>query len=321
MFAAYSGMRQGEILALTWSAVNIDCKKPFARVKQTMGYINHKGFVFRPIGKSKKALRELTLLDKATYALRQRKKQQLEEKLSAPHGKYQETDLIFTDYLGRPLDPSGLTRRFKRLATKTGFSNARFHDLRHSFATMHLEMGTHPKIVQEILGHETIGITMDTYSHAIKGIQQEAVAKVNERLANRDGGKMAGNAKKPPVKGGFAFARKDTGFRVSVVPRTGIEPVRALGPRDFKSLASASSATPANKLEAAPRIELGVKDLQSSALPLGYAALMERKTGFEPATLALARRCSTTEPLPHNMVPQGRIELPTRGFSVHCSTD
>ncbi len=110
-------------------------------------------------------------------------------------------------------------------------------------------------------------------------------------------------------------------LQLKMVPRTGIEPVRALGPRDFKSLASASSATPANKLEAAPRIELGVKDLQSSALPLGYAALMERKTGFEPATLALARRCSTTEPLPHNMVPQGRIELPTRGFSVHCSTD
>ena len=60
-------------------------------------------------------------------------------------------------------------------------------------------------------------------------------------------------------------------LRYSLVPRTGIEPVRAIGPRDFKSLASASSATPA-KMEAAPRIELGMKDLQSSALPLGYAA-------------------------------------------------
>ena len=56
-----------------------------------------------------------------------------------------------------------------------------------------------------------------------------------------------------------------------------------------------------NKMEAAPRFELGVKDLQSSALPLGYAALIvERETGFEPATFALARRRSTTEPLPHS---------------------
>ena len=73
-------------------------------------------------------------------------------------------------------------------------------------------------------------------------------------------------------------------------------------PQDFKSCASADSATPANNcVEAPPRFELGVKLLQSSALPLGYGALviMERKTGIEPATLALARRCSTAEPLPH----------------------
>ena len=79
-------------------------------------------------------------------------------------------------------------------------------------------------------------------------------------------------------------------------------------PQDFKSCASADSATPANKfVEAPPRLELGVKLLQSSALPLGYGALviMERKTGIEPATLALARRCSTPEPLPHDIgVPQ-----------------
>ena len=81
-------------------------------------------------------------------------------------------------------------------------------------------------------------------------------------------------------------------------------------------------------MEAAPRFELGVRELQSRALPLGYAAIMERKTGFEPATLALARRCSTTEPLSHIyyrfetlMVPKGGIEPPTRGFSVLCSTD
>lgn len=198
MFAAHSGMRQGEILALTWPAVDIEGKKPLARVRQTMGYINRQGFVFRPIGKSKKALRELTLLDQAAYALRQRRKQQLEEKMAAPPGQYQETDLIFTDHLGRPLDPSGLTRRFKRLATKAGFPNLRFHDLRHTFATFMLEMGIHPKVVQEYLGHETIGITMDTYSHVIPGVHQEAVARVNEYLANRNGGKMAGNTKNHP---------------------------------------------------------------------------------------------------------------------------
>lgn len=195
MFAAYSGMRQGEALALTWSAVDPNAKKPYARIQQTVGYINKRGFVFRNRGKSKKAPREIALLDQAAYALRQRRKQQLGEKISAPHGKYQETDLIFTDWLGRPLDPSGLSRRFKTLATKAGFPDVRFHDLRHTYATMLLEMGVHPKIVQEILGHETIGITMDTYSHVLKGLQYETIDRVNERLANRNGTKMAPNAK------------------------------------------------------------------------------------------------------------------------------
>ena len=80
-------------------------------------------------------------------------------------------------------------------------------------------------------------------------------------------------------------------------------------------------------MEAAPGFEPGIKDLQSSALPLGYAATieksLERKTGFEPATPTLARLCSTPELLPRNlteMVAGPRIELGTRGFSVRCST-
>ena len=88
-------------------------------------------------------------------------------------------------------------------------------------------------------------------------------------------------------------------------------------PRDFKSLASASSATAADKtkLEATPRIELGIKVLQTSALPLGYVALkMERKTRFELATPSLARRCSTAELFPHGASAQNRT-VDTRIFS------
>ena len=84
----------------------------------------------------------------------------------------------------------------------------------------------------------------------------------------------------------------------------------------------------AKSLEAAPGFEPGMKDLQSSALPLGYAAVllkMERKTGFEPATPTLARLCSTPELLPRisviKVVAGPRVELGTRGFSVRCSTN
>ena len=74
-------------------------------------------------------------------------------------------------------------------------------------------------------------------------------------------------------------------------------------------------------MEAPPRLELGVELLQSSALPLGYGAkVMERKTGIEPATLALARRCSTAEPLPHDMAGDSGIEPENDGVKVRCLT-
>ncbi len=197
MFAAYSGMRQGEILALKWSAVDADGKEPFARVQQTVGYINGKGFVFRPIGKSKKSLREITLPDMAVTALKQQKKLQAADKLSTPPTQtYEDSGLIFTTNRGKPLDPSGLTRRFKALAVKAGSPDARFHDLRHGFATMLLSQGVHPKVVQEILGHETISITMDTYSHVIKGMQKEAMQKINDFVKNKNGHQMGTKVQK-----------------------------------------------------------------------------------------------------------------------------
>lgn len=182
MFAAYSGMRQGELLALRWSDVDIDCNEPYASIRRTVGWINGKGFVFRNIGKSKKALRNIELLDAAVYALRKQRKQLAEEKLSAY--EYEDMDLVFPNLVGRPYNPSDLTGRFKEEVKKAGF-DIRFHDLRHTFATMMLKLGVHPKIVQEILGHETIGITMDTYSHVIKGMQQEAVTKANDFLKSK----------------------------------------------------------------------------------------------------------------------------------------
>jgi len=89
-----------------------------------------------------------------------------------------------------------MTRRFKALAREAGFPKIRFHDLRHTHATMLLKQGIHPKIVQERLGHQTIGITMDTYTHVIKGLQREAVEKMNEYLKNKNGHQMGTNEQK-----------------------------------------------------------------------------------------------------------------------------
>lgn len=180
MFAAYSGMRQGELLGLKWS--DVDWGGKTISIRRTVGWINGQGFVFRNIGKSKKALRNIHLLDAAVYALRKQKKQLAEERLAA--FEYEDMDLVFPNMVGRPYNPSDVSGRFGKEAKKAGF-NIRFHDLRHTFATFMLKLGVHPKIVQEYLGHETIGITMDTYSHVIKGMQQEAVTKANDFLNSK----------------------------------------------------------------------------------------------------------------------------------------
>ena len=182
--AAYTGMREGELLALAWANVDL-VDPPCCRVRQTVGYINGKGFVFRPTAKHKKARREIPLPDIAVDALRSQWKMLADEKLEAGNNYDKNFNLVFPNTIGRPLDPSDMTGRFKELAVKAGFPKIRFHDLRHTHATMLLKQGTHPKIVQERLGHQTIGMTMDKYSHVTKGMQKEAVDKLNEFLKDK----------------------------------------------------------------------------------------------------------------------------------------
>ena len=86
--------------------------------------------------------------------------------------------LVFTAPDGQPVDPEGFSDHFGRLEKAAGLPRIRFHDLRHSHATVCLQAGLHPKVVSERLGHASVSITLDTYSHAIPAMQEEAAAKV-----------------------------------------------------------------------------------------------------------------------------------------------
>lgn len=184
--AAYTGMREGELLALAWPNIDLE-ENSICRVRKTVGYINGQGFVFRAQGKSKKARRDLPLPDVVVAALKAQKKLLAQEKLSAGKKYDGQHNLAFPDTLGRPMDPSALGRRFKKLAVAAGAPDSRFHDLRHRYATDLLEQGEHPRIVQELLGHQTITVTMGTYSHVSPGLQKSAIARLNERLKNING--------------------------------------------------------------------------------------------------------------------------------------
>ena len=86
--------------------------------------------------------------------------------------------LVFTGVDGSPLHPSRFSAHFGRLVKAVGLPRIRFHDLRHTHATLALQAGVHPKVVSERLGHANISITLDTYSHAIPALEEEAAAKV-----------------------------------------------------------------------------------------------------------------------------------------------
>jgi integrase len=106
-----------------------------------------------------------------------------------------EDDLVFSNPNGTPMDPGTLTHNFARIARKAGLAGTRFHDLRHTFASLMLLAGIHPKIVSEMLGHSSVAFTLDTYSHAIGGLQQAAVRRLDEVLQpelkpGQDVGKM-----------------------------------------------------------------------------------------------------------------------------------
>ena len=90
--------------------------------------------------------------------------------------------LIFSRYDGSPLLPNTVTRAYLRIARSVGITNVRFHDLRHTHATWMMKAGIHPKVVQERLGHFNIGITLDTYSHVIPGLQEKAALAFDELI-------------------------------------------------------------------------------------------------------------------------------------------
>jgi integrase len=123
------------------------------------------------------------LTTSALRTLESRRERQLEEKLRLA-GLWNENGLVFTAAIGTPMDGDNLVKRsFKPLMVRARLPLIRFHDLRHTFATLLLARGTHPKVVQEILGHADISQTMDSYSHVLPDMQEGAVNEMERGLS------------------------------------------------------------------------------------------------------------------------------------------
>jgi integrase len=175
---ATTGMRRGEVLGLRW--IDVDLSSRRCSIVQTLTTVNNELLLTAP--KTAKSRRRLALDARTATALRDHRRRQAEERLAAGELWDVTTDLVFTDEVGGPLHPDGFTRSFIRLARAAGLPRIRLHDLRHSYATLALQSGVHPKVVSERLGHATVGITLDLYSHVVEGLDAEAADAVADRL-------------------------------------------------------------------------------------------------------------------------------------------
>src|SRR3989440_8023743 len=183
ILALATGMRRGELLALKWQG--LDLEQGALQVRRILTRIPSKlpGRGYEEAEpKTDKGRRSIALPSFAAEALRGHRLRQTEAKLKAGPD-WQDHDYVFCTSIGTHLNPTrDVLDALKSLLGKAGLPDIRFHDLRHSSATMLLGMKVHPKIVQEILGHSQIAITMDIYSHVLPTMQEEAMHKIDEAL-------------------------------------------------------------------------------------------------------------------------------------------
>jgi integrase len=177
LLAVSTGMRRGELLGLRWS--DVDLVTGTVAVRQTINETSE-GIAFAG-PKTAKSRRVLPIGATTVAALKRHRADQ--DGLRLGQGSaYHDADLVFCLPDGSPWSPSAFSLAFMRLLRKTELPQIRFHDLRHTHASQLLAQGVHPKIVSERLGHANIGITLDTYSHVLPGLQQEAVAAFDQAL-------------------------------------------------------------------------------------------------------------------------------------------
>jgi len=172
------GLRRGEVVALRWRSVDLDGKEPqisvVASAEQTDDGVREKET------KSGKG-RAVALSPMLVSELRQHRKQQAEELLKLGVRLTDDHHVVARED-GEPIQPRSLSRAFRKFMRRHKLPQIRLHDLRHSHATHLLAEGTHPKIAQERLGHSSVGITLDLYSHVLPGMQGDAVARVDAKL-------------------------------------------------------------------------------------------------------------------------------------------
>ncbi len=178
-----SGLRLGELLALRWEDVNLD--EGIIRVRQTLNRLKtldeesptKTKLIFQE-PKTDKGRRNIPIPESIVLELKAHKsRQRLEElKIGADYNK---ESLVFCSEIGTPLEPRSFIRKLHNIVKKANINHANVHSMRHTFASRLLEVNEHPKVVQEMLGHANISMTLDIYSHVMPEVKKAAAMKLN----------------------------------------------------------------------------------------------------------------------------------------------
>jgi integrase len=173
--AMMTGLRQGELFGLRWRDVDFERRT----VGVSFAVQRRKGPWRLVEPKSATSRRTVAIPAFLAEALREHRGRQLRERLAAT--RWEDHDLVFCSTVGTPLEGTNvLHRSFRKILERAGLPRIRFHDLRHTAASLLLSQGEHPKVVQERLGHSSIALTMDLYSHLIDNMQRQAADKLQE---------------------------------------------------------------------------------------------------------------------------------------------
>jgi len=170
---AMTGMRRGEAIGLRWG--DVDLENGRLSVRRALIPTNREVVVSEP--KTAKGRRVIALDPGTVEVLKAQAARQLDEQ-DAGGDAWVDSGFVFTQETGAALDPESVSRYFRQAVKLSLLPTIRLHDLRHTHATLALQAGVHPKVVSERLGHATISITLDTYSHAIPAMQEEAAALI-----------------------------------------------------------------------------------------------------------------------------------------------
>ena len=168
--ALATAARQGELLGLKWS--DLDLSTGVMRISRTLQRLAGRGvYIGQP--KTHRSRRPIALSQSTIEVLRRHRQDQVATRL-LEGAQYVDQDFVFATRLGQPLTADHVRRRFAKALSSIGLAKLRFHDLRHTSATMMLSAGVNPKIVSERLGHATVSITLDIYSHVLPDMQRAA---------------------------------------------------------------------------------------------------------------------------------------------------